>query len=734
MRIAVSLDTRHTASSQADAADDGWSTGAGRLLLLPAASATVSALAEALELEAGSDRTLVLYPGSAPMEQAELVQAEELELHPRGDERIEGVLARAAALYDARHLDAAFDAYASADSLMSEEASPRRAEALMCMAELELLRGRQSEGALLLDRALAFFPLHRSALRARLDLAVQAGDSVMTAALRHRTVGFAESDSERSAALEAVANDCLLAATDALARALALRPRDQSLLSRLRAIHEASGRYEHAVNVSVMLAESLPDAGARARTLVAAAELCREKLGNTERAVALFEAAIADDPAIAGAFEAIEAVLLGNEDWQGAEKAYARQLDRLVERGLRNEQKVLLRKLSQLRDERLGDTTGAILALDRLVTLDPHDLAARHKLATMLEQAGQPDLAMRCLEVTAKLAPTEPATFQAIHRVAARTGDADRAYSACSVLVHLGEADIDEQMTYQQFAPESSLPALHPFDDDAWTLIQPEDHDRAMDEVMRAIEPAAVAIRVEELQAASKLAAPSAKELQVPESSTLSAVRMVQWAARLLGLETPQIVARGDDIPGGMMMLAARKPTVLLGKALLSGRSVPELAFSVTRELAYLRAAGQLPIFYRSMGEVRALVLAAVEMVVAEGPRSRGSASMARGLQERLSGSDKLRLAEGVEALMRGRGQVDLTRWWRTVELASCRAALLAADDITVAARMLAVDGRASAGLSASDRVRDLSGYSVSQRYFALRRLLGAPARGAQAS
>jgi len=391
----------------------------------------------------------------------------------------------------------------------------------------------------------------------------------------------------------------------------------------------------------------------------------------------------------------------------------------------------LLHKLARLRADRLADPTGAILALDRLVTLDPADLDARHSLANLLEQSGQPDLAMRCLEVTAKLAPSHPATFQAIHRVASRTGDADRGYSACSVLVHLGEADLDEQMLYQQFAPETALRPLRPFDDDAWALLQPEDHDDAVSDVLRILEPAAVALRIEQLRASNKLAVPDAKDLQNPDTSTLSGVRMVKWSARLLALDVPQVVARPDDLPGGIATLTAQRPLVLLGRTALSGRSIPELAFVVTRELAYLRSAGRLPVFYKSLGELKSLVLAAVEMVLPDAPKARNSASLARGLQEKLGGSDLASLSSAVETLTRGRSQVDLVRWARSVELAACRAALIAADDITVAARMLAIDGRASAGLSASDRVRDLSGFCVSQRYFALRRLLGAPARGA---
>jgi tetratricopeptide (TPR) repeat protein len=129
--------------------------------------------------------------------------------------------------------------------------------------------------------------------------------------------------------LSTVASQSLGAAADAIQRALVLQPHDRSLLERLRAVHEARGNWERAVGVAVELAEAtgLPDA--RARALVEAARFCSERTGNTARAVALYEAAIEDDPQVAGAFAAIEEELIRAEDFRGVASAYERQLERL---------------------------------------------------------------------------------------------------------------------------------------------------------------------------------------------------------------------------------------------------------------------------------------------------------------------------------------------------------------------------------------------------------------------
>jgi len=79
------------------------------------------------------------------------------------------------------------------------------------------------------------------------------------------------------------------------------------------------------------------------------------------------------------------------------------------------------------------------------------------------------------------------------------------------------------------------------------------------------------------------------KREQDVEQSTVSAVRTVAWAARLLGMKVPAVYARAEELPSGIALVPAAEPTVALGKSLLSGRSVPELTFRIAWELAYER-------------------------------------------------------------------------------------------------------------------------------------------------
>lgn len=649
-------------------------------------------------------------------------------LEPVEDPAIEGAIAEGAAHLDAGDLARAKSAYSLAESLLSWDYGPRRAEVLVNLAAIEARAGDPVAAIALLDRALAISPDHQTALRARIDLARSTHDAATAAALRRRLLRRTADATERAELLSSIADESLTAASEALREALSLRPRDPRLLERLQATLEAAGRWTEAVNTKVALAETIPDPRDRARAFTAAAGMCARRTNDVARSVALYEAAIADDPSAPGAFEAIEAVLLKNEDHAGLERAYVRQLERLAETDRDQARGSLLDRLATLRHERLGDTPGAIVALDQLVMLNPNDVDHRRRLAALLEQTGEPALAATCLEAAAVYGPTNAETFRDLHRVCSRLGDADRSYCACAVLVHLGEADVDEQAVYRTHAPETTPRPSAALDAQGWHELHVAEYDEVVSHIVHAIAPAAIATRIEQLRAAGHMPDTSRFERLDVEKSTLTAARTVGWTCAVLGIPVPQIFALGEMLPGGIVALPTPEPVLLLGKSMLSGRSVPELCFAVGRELASQHLTARMTTFYPTVPELRPVLIAAVSSVMGEAASSR-DVQLRQALQGRLDVAHHAELARAVQALQARDGRFDLKAWMRSIEMTACRAGLLACGDVTAAARMLAVDGRVIGGLSAADRIRDLVPFSVSERYARARRALGIGAR-----
>jgi tetratricopeptide (TPR) repeat protein len=706
-----------------------------RLVTLPAIDPLTRAVDHALGEHAGSEGFFVLARAGTGRLTSEDWDALELSkrssrLEPVEDPAIEGAIAEGADAFDRSDWERARRAYGLAESLLSWDHGPRRAQVLVCLAQIEAARNDPGAAAVLLDRALAIFPDHQAALRQRIDLSRANADAATAAALRRRLLARADSDEERAELLSSIADDSLTATTEAIEQALTLRPRDPRLLERLQATLEAAGLWREAVDAKVALAETVESPRDRARAFTAAAGMCARRTNDVTRAVALYEAAIADDPATPGAFDAIESVLVKNDDWKSVESAYQRQLERLADREQKDAQALLLQKLSRLRAERLSDVRGAILTLDQLVTLKPDDVEARSHLASLLERTDELELAARCLENAAVWAPTRPATFRDLGRIAGRLGDVDRRYSACAVLVHLGEADVDEQAVYRHHAPETTLRPRSPLDPSAWNELFVAEHDEVVSHIVHAVAPAALELRIEQLDKAGRLPDLGRRDRQDVEKSTLTAVRTVGWAAAVLGIGIPAVYARNDELAGGLVHLPTPEPTLVLGKSLLTGRSVPELCFAIGRELACQHLTGRLLTFYSALPELRALLVAAVSQVL---PQSVSPESIPFGeaLRAKLDPARRAELERAVEALQARDGRLDLKPWMRAIEMASCRAGLLVCGDITAAARMLAVDGRVVGGLSAADRIRDLIPFSVTARFARVREAIGIAATNA---
>lgn len=644
------------------------------------------------------------------------------------DAVVERVIAEASSNFDAGDLEEAEIRYRQATEHLQHEMSPRHAEVLSALAELSLLQGDTEQGRAFVDRALSTFPVHQGALRARASIAEKTGESAIAAAMLHRLVDTLDASDQKVGMLTSIAQQSLSAAGQAIASALQMKPGDWDLLERLRAVHEASGKWDEAVSVSVQLAESLPDSSERARAFLSAADLCAGKAKNIPRAVALYEAAIEDDATIDRAFAAIEEVLLQAQDYAGVANAYRRQLARLEKAGAVDARVELLRKLASVQHERLNNAHAAIKALDDITELKPADTAARTELAKLLESIGEAKLAIRCLEVSAQYEPARAETYRHLHQLFSKTSKRDRSYCACGVLVALGEADIDEQLIHAQFAPEAPLAPKKAFDHEVWQSLAQAHHDLDLDILMTLIETPAIDAWIGAKDSIAPLL-PDKKRKQNPKKTTVSAVKSFLWASHLLKVQEPEIYTEPDNTRSGATAVPSQAPAVRLGRSVLIGRSSIELAFIAAHHMTYFRPGWRLLPLYQEVSQLEALMRATLALARPDLFKPQALSPEADDLLQRLRPkvTDAVRdeLVEEVGRLHARGAPIDLLGWRRSVETIACRAGLLASGDITVAGALLSVSGGHIAGLTAADRSHQLMAFSVSERYANLRESLG---------
>jgi tetratricopeptide (TPR) repeat protein len=685
------------------------------------------AVARVLELDADREgKVLVAYLGAhAELDERECaalgVGALEDSERELGD-----WLTRAAEHFAAREWDQARAAYRQAEVLTRGESSARRSAVLGRLGRIEMMVGSRHKAIELFDHALALNPDSPIALRDRATLAEADGEHALATAMLYRLLPTIADQAERLLVLDEMVSAALDAARDAFLRALSQKPAEPALLEKLRDIHSAAGRWDQAAAVAVELAKATADPAARALGLVAAANLCRDKLGDTARAVELYEAAMLDDPTVPGAFAAIDAALVQARDHAGLVAAYERQLARLGAEA-EGERVGLLKRLAVAQRDKLGDARSAVRALERALTLRPGDVESLVMLADLHDALGETTLALRSLEAAARHAPAQPEIYRKLAAFHAKSGEEDRLYAACTVLVALGEAHESEQHVYARGAPQAVLTPKQPLDDALWEELLPEGHDVQIDAILSTIEAAAIDGWMEQRETQMP-PLPDARQRQDPRTTTVMAVRCFAWAGDLLGVPPPAVYADPQNARVAVVTLTARERAVLIGRALLTERSVAELAFVAALQVARLRSGWRLVTYYPEARDLNALLVGAMAAVRPDlGARAQaGPATTARKLiEKRLDPAAAAALGRAVGELIAAGAQLDLTSWRRSMETACCRAALLASGDVTVAGRMLSLAGGRVAGVSAADKARELYAFSVSQRYAALRVLLG---------
>ncbi|MBI5531909.1 MAG: tetratricopeptide repeat protein [Deltaproteobacteria bacterium] len=646
---------------------------------------------------------------------------------------VTGLLAAAEQHFARGEWDAAVEAYKRALLLFGEEKSSRRAEVYVRLADMKVSQGRRREAIIGYRKALSVLPTHTGALRQLADVVGHEGDFQEAVRLRRQLLELTQEPQARFDVLLLLADDCekardIKGTTAALEDARALRPEDTVVLARLAQVYDSTHEYLKVVEIKVSIANLKTQTEELARSLVLAADFARERAAAPDRALEIYASALDADPITPRAFDSILELLKERGDVDAIERAMLAQALRLEVNNADAAQAEVWREVAELRRNRRNDTLGAIEALDQCVTLLPTDVEARATLADMLAEVDQIDAAIMCLEIAALGAPGRVETYRRLHQLLAKKGEIDRAYLAAAALVQLEEADLDEQMYFEQYNPIGVVRPTRCIDEQAWQDMYPSNHDVHVRTILHLVASAAIEYKLAHLQQAKLLPPLDPEKRQDPEKSTVSLTRTFVWASKVLNVPLPDIYV-ADEVPGGIAAVPAMSPTAFVGKSVLSGRSLQELSFLVGRDLTYYRPEHYVLVLFSSLRDLTSLLLAAVKVIrpslaVPEQQRKEIS-ELATSIKAALDEEALAQLTEAVAQFDEAGGRVDLVGWARTIELAATRAGLLLCGDLSIAAGIMERDERGIAELTAVDRMNDLLPFTVSQAYARLRDMLG---------
>ncbi len=474
----------------------------------------------------------------------------------------------------------------------------------------------------------------------------------------------------------------------------------------------------------------------KSRELVAIARILQVELGDAEGAIQALEMARALDPRPTGVLQALRRGYERLGRWANVMEVTA-ALAALTASPA--EQSKLAYECARLGLERLSDMRSAVAWLEAAIAYDPSnaeaqaalnrlrppqepDAAARETSADRLFVEGADDDALAELDKVTAHEPTRVSAYEKAFGSHRRAGRTDAAFLAALVLEDLEAADVDQQVLINQFRAVGPVRVRAPLDDAAWRAVYAPGADDVLLALFGAVERAAVAARCDELREQRRLVALDPAN-RLSETSTASAARTLQWAARVLSVECPSMYLR-DDAAGGLAAMLVREPSSALGPAVVSGLTAKELAFHAGRHLTYYRRGHKVLLYYPDRDALTMLLLAAAQVAMPKAALHGGDPAV-RALRARLArhleAEDRAALDEAVRALDARGGNAALGAFMSGVELTAARMGLLLCGDLATASAIMRAESRDVAAIPVELRRGDLLSFCASRAHVATR-------------
>ncbi|MBN1610747.1 MAG: hypothetical protein JW940_29220 [Polyangiaceae bacterium] len=605
------------------------------------------------------------------------------------------------------------------DSLPDDD--PRRTALLTRIGHALRAEGHVEGAVAQYRQVLALDPSARPAFDALADLLTEQGALDEVIALCRERLGAVYDEDETVSLLDRLVSiwvDKLDDTTEALRtleERLAFRA-DRVGLEYLVRIHELRRDAGAAIAAREQLALALSDPAEQADALIDAAHQAEVELGDSSRAAHLARKAFDLDPTNPVALEFAVSVLRSLNDFGTIAELYEQAL------GLEPMPEVALRLLSDLVTvyrEQLRDPERTARAARKAIRLAPDRADLRIVLADAYDRQGLLGEALDQARAAAMIAPDISVTYRVARRILQRSGNIDAAYAAAGLATWLDPDDIDSARFTNVFDSTSLLVAERTLADEDWELLADEVHPSLL-VALDAIHDAVVTLRVNSRNRKAPELDPAMRHS--PEKSTATVARSVHWAGRLLRIGLPAVYVL-PDLDEPLVVARTEEPSLLFGRALATGHTLPELAFLSGRHLTLFRREYYLLALFRNARKLALPLRAALMLASGRSSGREDVRNVARKLQRLLQDNDLEQLREATDLLD---ADIDglLEDWMGAVQRTATRAGLLACGHPQIAGTLL--DRYPLRGALSPEQQREaLVLFALSDQYAELRRRLG---------
>ena len=508
--------------------------------------------------------------------------------------------------------------------------------------------------------------------------------------------------------------------------ALEERPEDRKVLTRLMKLYSEEKDWGKLVEVVLKLAEGINDPKQKAKYVHTAARVSARQIGDLDAAIDYLDQVLKLDPdnekALAESIETREQ----KGDFEGVVEFLNIDLEKAENDNDNEKIIVILDKLGDIFEHKLGKTDEAVATFVKAQELDPDNSERTERLASLYASDTEQYLEKAVhtqMEVLRK-DPFNPQIFRQLRKLYTEAKHADPAWCVCQALHVMNCAEPDEERFYRRMRADTAAEAQERVSAEEWSKVLTHQLvDPVVTSIFQLIEPAVLARNAKPLEVLG-FQASYAIDLSThpyPMSQTL------YYAGGVLGMDLPLTFQNPQD-PGGISFLHAQPPAIVLGVAALAAELPTQAgAFIAARHLTYYRPGLYIRHLVPTGTGLRSWLFAAIRLIHEGFPVAEQLESTVMEAVEIIkpivTGPRRDKLASAVSKLLQG-GSIDLKKWVAGVDLSADRAGLLVCHDLEVACEMIKASDEATAALPHRDRIKELTLFAVDYGYFQTRRRL----------
>ena len=517
-------------------------------------------------------------------------------------------------------------------------------------------------------------------------------------------------------------------ATQAYLDALDLDPTSVVVLRKLLDIYTKAKQWSEAVEILKRIIEQEPDPGKQAKYYYTVAVIYRDEVHDVAEAVASFDAALDADVKMLKAFEAIDRIWTEQKSWKDLERAYRRMLRRVAENddGSMEKIKILLwQNLGEIYRSRLGHVKSAIGAYEAAVGLNPADEKLRLILAELYERSGEnPDGAIDQHKELIKIDPFRIDSYRALWKAYMQKKQYDRAWCMAGALSFLQNANDQEEKFYRQYLGQNLKVAKGTFNQEMWKLVYHSEEDMLMSMILSVL---ANGLRGWYAANIKDWGVHKKKDLLSPDEQ-LMFCKIYTYAARTMGLMPAPLLYLKSDQALGMRNANGDPPAFIVGADMMQGKGDRELAFTIGKQLCWVRPEHYLGSIGYPTEFLRLLFMATMHTTDPSlgldrqlGPQGQEVINAIM----KMPGPMLLQLQKLMKTYLQQGKNPNLSAWLTAVDHTTSRMGLLLCGDLHQAASAIKNDTNPVGKSTVKEKIRELVLFGISDEYFDLRTQLG---------